>query len=139
MERKPMDIDLTLPMSESDREEILIAIPQNDEENPYVWDGEVSDLFTYVFSDLWRDHMYSEYPKYYWKDVHDALKKRTSPTEIVVDIVYEFGATTEAAIREYMELHKDEGKRFLIMPRGDVVTMCCAYLRGYEIRDLDSL
>ena len=132
-------IDLTLPMTVKEHEEVLIAVPQDDKDQPFIWDGAVSDIYQYVFSELWRDHMYSEYSAYYWSEIHEALKKANAPSEVIVQISYEFGATTEEAVREYMEETKDDGKRFLIMPRGDVVTMCCAHLLSFEVKPLDAL
>jgi len=120
-------------------EEVLIAVPSGDKDRPFVFSGEVTDLYKYIFSDMWADHMYDEYPRYYWSDVHKGLKKFSGAVEIVVDMVYQFGSATEDKVREYMEKYQDEGHRFLIMPRTEEVSMACAWLRDFEIRPIDSL
>lgn len=128
---------------ESVAEEILLAIPtvaKDSGEGRWIWSGEVSDLYRLIFSPEWKNHMYDEYPAYFWKDVHIAMGKRNSPTEIRVDMVYQFGAATESSVREYMEKHKDGGNRFLVMPRRvGQVSMAAAYLRGFKVQDIDTV
>ncbi len=120
---------------ESVAEEILLAIPGDD--GKWIWSGEVSDLYRLIFSPEWKNHMYDEYPAYFWKEMHKAMDKRNAPTEIHVDMVYQFGAATESSVREYMEKHKDGGNRFLVMPRRvGQVSMAAAWLRGFEVLDI---
>lgn len=119
--------------------EILIAAPGTESDKKFVFSGDVSDVFKYVFSDTWEDHMYDEYPAYFWEDILNDLKKCTTASEVVIDMVYDFGEAEESDVREYMLDHKDEGPRFLIMPRTDKVAMACAFLRSYEIKDLDAV
>jgi hypothetical protein len=117
--------------------EVLIAAPK--ETGQFVFSGDMSEMWNYVFSDTWDEYMYDEYTSYFWEDILRELEKRKTVTEIVVDMVYDFGEAEEKDVREYMMEHKDEGPRFLIMPRTDKVAMACAWLRGYVIKDIESL
>ena len=117
--------------------EVMIAAPG--ESDQHIFSGDVSDMYKFVFSDEWADHMYDEYPAYFWEEVLEDLKETKGASEIIVDMVYDFGEAQEDDVREYMLKHKNEGPRFLIMPRQENVTMACAYLRGYEIRALDAV
>jgi hypothetical protein len=103
-----------------------------------MFSGDVSDLFLFIFSDQWADHMYDEYPQYFWEDVLKELEGQ-GIMEIEVDMVYDHGEATEQDVREYMLKHKNEGPRFLIMPRQENVTMGCAWLRGYVVREVSAL
>jgi len=117
--------------------EIITVVPDGDK---WIWSGDVSGLMVYVFSATWRDHMYDEFPAYFWADVHKELESRDDPAEIEVDMVYDFGSIAdEKEVRAYMKKHQNEGPRFLVMPRTDVVTMACGWLRSYVIRDVVSL
>jgi hypothetical protein len=119
--------------------EVLIAAPNPEDEKQFIFSGDVSDMWKYVFSDSWAEHMYDEYPAYFWEDVLNDLQKRNEITEIVIDMVYDFGEATEEDVRDYMLEYKNEGPRFLIMPRTDTVAMACAYLRSYEVKALDAV
>jgi hypothetical protein len=126
--------------TEFDRTELsetLIAAPGNDDK--FVFSGDVSELWKYVFSDVWQEHMYDEYPAYFWEDVLNSIQKKGGTTEVVIDMVYDFGEATEEEVRAYMLDHKNEGPRFLIMPRTDMVAMACAWLRSFEVKALDSV
>lgn len=117
--------------------EVVIAAPGPDEK--HIFSGDVSDMWRFVFSDQWADHMYDEYPAYYFEEVLTALKLTEGIVEVELDIVYHFGEAQEEDVREYMLKYKNEGPRFLIMPRTENVTMSCAYLRGFSIKTLDSV
>lgn len=116
--------------------ETIIAAPDN---GKWIFSGDVSELMNYVFSDSWRDHMYDEYPAYFWEKMLEELTGRKAASEISVDMVYDFGSGTEEEVRQYMLDHKGEGPRFLVMPRTDVVTMACAWLRGFEVKEIESV
>ena len=118
-------------------EETMIAAPSTD--GQFIFSGDMSEMWNYVFSDTWNEYMYDEYTSYFWEDVLEDLKKRKTVTEIVVDMVYDFGEADESEVRQYMLDHKNDGPRFLIMPRTDRVAMACAWLRGYEVKDLSDI
>ena len=117
--------------------EVLIAAPKGGGE--FLFSGDMSEMWVYVFSDTWDEYMYDEYTAYFWEDILQDLKKRDTVAEIVVDMVYDFGDAEESEVRKYMLDHKDQGPRFLIMPRTDKVAMACAWLRGYKIQELESI
>ncbi len=102
----------------------------------WVYSGTTSDLMEYVFSKAWQDRMNDEHYAYFWEDVIKDIDSRERSVEVVVDMVYDFGTGTEENVREYMVEYKDEGPRFLVMPRSEEVTMACAWLRGYEIKEM---
>lgn len=120
----------------SEKKEILLAAPSGD--GKHVFSGAISEMFQFIFSDQWSDHMYDEYPAYFWEDVLTDLKGK-GVVEVEVDMVYDHGEASEEDVREYMLKHKNEGPRFLIMPRQQNVTMGCAWLRGYEVREVSTL
>lgn len=122
--------------SRTEIKEIITVVPDGDK---WLWSGDVSELMDYVFSATWTEHMYDEYPMYFWADVHKDLESRKGAAEIEVDMVYDFGASTEEGVRAYIEEHTNEGPRFLVMPRTDTVTMACGWLRSFVIRDVESI
>ena len=126
-------------LSRVEIEEVVIAAPSSDEENPWVFSGDVSDLMEYIFGPEWHDYMYDEYPQYYWSDMLQALQEHDAPVEVVFDMVYDFGASSKEEVKEYMDKYKDAGNRFLIMPRTDTITMACAWFRGFEVRPISSI
>ena len=114
--------------------ETLFAIKGED---GWSYSGNVSDLMEYVFSKAWTERMGDEHYSYFWEDVIGDMDSREGKTvEIVVDMVYDFGTGEEQDVRDYMTKYKKEGPRFLVMPRSEEVTMACAWLRSYEIKDI---
>jgi len=126
-------------MTEWDEAEIVETIIAAKVDDSFIFSGDVSDMWKFVFSEQWADHMFDEYPAYYFEDILKDLNGRSGIVEIEMDIVYHFGEATEDDVREYMLKYKNEGPRFLIMPRTENVTMACAYLRGYKIDALESV
>lgn len=122
--------------SRTEIKEIVTVVPDGDQ---WIWSGDVSDLMNYVFSASWAEHMYDENPSYFWADIHKDLESREGAAEIEIDMVYDFGGSTEERVRAYMKEHMNEGPRFLIMPRTETVTMACGWLRSYVIRDVESI
>lgn len=116
--------------------ETLVVVPAGEDgAGAHSWAGDVSDLFLHVFSDTWAEHVYDDYPQFFWEDVMAQLPQH--PVEVVVDMVYDFGAVTdEQQVRDYMEATRNQGHRMLILPRTEVTTMCCGWLRSFEIKDL---
>ncbi len=132
-----MEDTQTTSWNRAEHSETLFAVKTDD---AWVYSGNVSDLMEYVFSKAWPDRMDDEHYAYFWEDVLKDMNKHNDHTvEIHVDMVYDFGTGTEEDVRSYMTEYKDEGPRFLVMPRSEEVTMACAWLRGYEIADLESL
>ena len=106
----------------------------------WVYSGNVSDLMEYVFSKAWADRMGDEHYAYFWEDVVKDMEVHDDHSvEITVDMVYDFGTGTEEDVRAYMTEYKQEGPRFLVMPRSEEVTMACAWLRSYDIKELAGL
>ena len=114
--------------------ETILAVNGKD---GWIYSGNVSELMEYVFSKAWPDRMGDEHYSYFWEDVIKDMDERPSKTvEITVDMVYDFGTGTEEDVRDYMTQFKGEGPRFLVMPRSEEVTMACAWLRGYLIKEI---
>jgi hypothetical protein len=104
----------------------------------WTFDGGVSDLMRFVFSDEWADNVYSQYYIDFWEKVIIDLDKHKGKTaQIELDMVFEFGISTEDGVRKYMKDAKDNGPRLLVMHREEgYASMTCAILRGWQIADL---
>lgn len=123
--------------SRAEHTETILAVKSDE---GWIYSGDVSDLMEYVFSKAWSDRMVDEHYAYFWEDViKDMDSHGTHTVEITVDMVYDFGTGDEDDVRAYMTKYKKEGPRFLVMPRSEEVTMACAWLRGYEMKDLSEV
>ncbi len=115
--------------------ETLLAARVGDE---WTFNGDLSELMQFVFTDDWSNNMYAQYYVDFWQEILDELKTRKGNlAEIDIDVLFEFGLSTEDGVRDYMKEHKGEGPRLLVMHRDDDhVSMTCAYLRSYTIKDM---
>ena len=96
-------------------------------------------MWRFIFSEEWAEHMYDEYPKYFWQDVLDDLEKREENVALVtIDMHYDHGEAEESDVRQFMLDNKDRGRNFLIMPRTEKTTMACAWLRKVIISDVST-
>lgn len=117
--------------------ETIMAAPGPDDK--WAFSGAPSRLWRFIFSEEWANHMYDEYPAYFWQDVLDKLAKRDAVAQITVDMHYDHGEAEESDVRQYMLDNKDRGRNFLIMPRTEKTTMACAWLRKFVISDVVGL
>jgi hypothetical protein len=114
--------------------EELLAAKVGDE---WSFSGDLSELMLFTFSEDWSSNMYSQYYVDFWQGLLDDLGKREATAEIELDIQFDFGIATEEDVKEYMKTNKDNGPRLLVMHREeDHVSMTCAWMRGYTVKDL---
>lgn len=120
--------------------ETILGVRAQDEDDRWFLNGEMSEMWEYTMSEHWASRVYSEYYTDFWQDLLDAMANERNPVEITMELVYEFGMTTEEDVQTYLAEH-DKGPRFLVMHREEdkKAQMACVWMKSFEIKELEAV